>query len=216
MTAATADRARIDVVDAYRDDGPLSRALGRAFGAALPLRAPALLALALAPLPVVAAVAGADAPLGAAAAVLAWAIALGGASSARPASGLTRWMEPALLRAIEYGGLLWIAALDGPSAYPAAFALLAALAFRHYDLVYRLRNLGRPPARWAGRLAGGWELRLLAALGLLAAGALPTGYYAAAVVLGTVFVAESAADWRRGGAAQTLGFDDDDEEDELG
>ena len=217
MTGATTERARVDAVDAYRDDGPLARALGRNFGGALPLRAPALLALALAPLPVVAAVAGADAPVGAAAAVLAWAIVLGGASSGRPATGLMRWTEPPFLRAIEYGGLIWIAALDGPSAYPAAFALLAALAFRHYDLVYRLRNLGRPPARWVSRLAGGWELRLLAAFALLAAGALPAGYYAAAVVLGAVFVAESAADWRRGGAGDTLGFDDDDdEEDELG
>ena len=59
----------------------------------------------------------------------------------------TRWAEPALLRAIEYAGLIWIAALAGESRVPAAFALLAALAFRHYDLVYRLRQRGTAPAR---------------------------------------------------------------------
>ena len=50
----------------------------------------------------------------------------------------------------------------------AAFALLCALAFRHYDLVYRLRHRGVAPPRWLDRAGGGWDGRLLAGFVLAA------------------------------------------------
>jgi hypothetical protein len=185
-------------IDAYRDDGPLARALGRAAGRALPLAAAGALALAALPLLAVAALGGGDVSDPVAGAVLAWAIVLGGASSGRAASRRRRWMEPPLLRTIEFAGLIWLAALAGSAAYPAAFALLAALAFRHYDIVYRLRHLGTGPATWVSGLAGGWEGRLIVAYLLLLAGALRTGMFVAAGVLAVSFVAESVAGWRSG------------------
>jgi hypothetical protein len=113
----------------------------------------------------------------------------------RPPGGRLSWAVPPLVRLVEYGGLVGIAALEGASAFPAVFALLGALAFRHYDLVYRLRHRGETPPAWLNALAGGWEIRLLAAALLLAVGALPAAYWVAAAVYGTVFVAESAAGW---------------------
>jgi hypothetical protein len=109
--------------------------------------------------------------------------------------GKMAWAVPPLVRLVEYGGLLAIAAIDG--SLPAAFALLCALAFRHYDLVYRLRHRGEVPPAWLNALAGGWDGRLLAALVLLLLGALPAGYWVAAAVLGPLFVAESAIGWAR-------------------
>src|SRR4051812_9167325 len=46
------------------------------------------------------------------------------------------WLVPALLRAGEYGMVVAVAALAGhhaSHALPAAYALLAALSFHHYD-----------------------------------------------------------------------------------
>lgn len=168
----------------YRDDGPLARAIGALVRPAVP--APLLLLAALLPL-LVAAFADLSRP--AAAGVLAWVLLAAGASTgSRPRARVT-WAEPPLLRATEYAALIWIAALEGAGAYPAAFALLAALAFRHYDLFYR-RDV---PARWVNALAGGWDVRLVLAFVLLVAGALPAGYYVAAAVLGVAFVAEAAS-----------------------
>lgn len=106
-----------------------------------------------------------------------------------------RWAGPPLLRAAEYAGLLWIGEAGG--ALPAAFALCCALTFRHYDLVYRLRHQGTEPPEWVGAVAGGWDGRLIAGAILLAAGALPAGFYVLAAVLGALFAAESTASWRR-------------------
>jgi hypothetical protein len=201
--AATARRgwappARPDPIDVYRDDGPLARALGRLAGPALPLRAAAVLALAALPLLALAAFGGDDVSEPVAGAALAWAVLLAGATRGRPGRRTQRWMEPPLLRVIEFTAIIWLAALAGAEAYPAAFALLAALAFRHYDHVYRLRHRGETPASWVSLLSGGWEGRLIVLFALLLAGELRTGMFVAAVVLGVVFVAESAAGWLRG------------------
>ena len=75
---------------------------------------------------------------------------------------------------------------------PGAFALLCAITFRHYDIVYRLRQRGVTPPHWLDRAAGGWDGRLLAGLVLAAAGAVPAGFYVAAALLAVAFVGESA------------------------
>jgi hypothetical protein len=184
-----------DRVTLFRDDGPLARALGSTLGRAIPL-APVLLILAgLLPLLAVAAIAGGDVSHPAAAAVLAWTLLTVGASSGRRGAEKIRWAQPPLVRATEYAALIWIAALEGPAAYPAAFALLAALTFRHYDLNYRLVHLGTTPAPWVNALSGGWDGRLVAGFVLLAAGALPAGFFVVAAVFGTAFAAECTAAW---------------------
>ena len=99
--------------------------------------------------------------------------------------------------------LLWIAANAGDSSHAAAFALIAALAFRHYDLVYRPRFQGVAPPAWLGFAAGGWDGRLVLAWVLLAVDALPAGMFIMAGVLGLAFVIECAlvVDAAVGGAA---------------
>jgi Family of unknown function (DUF5941) len=187
-------------VTLYRDDGPLARALATALDQ---IRLPPVLWLVLgvAPLLVVAAVSGAGAANGTAAIVVAW-LVIAGSASRLGAPGRAAWAIPPLVRLGEYSALLWLAALAGHAGPPAAYALLAVLAFRHYDLVYRLRHQGRPPAGWLGLLALGWEGRVVLAWGLLALGALPAGFYALAVALGVLFVAEAAASWARPSAEE--------------
>jgi len=120
------------------------------------------------------------------------ALALRPAASAR-----LSWLLPPLMRTLEYGGLIALTLWVAPAALPACFALLAALAFHHYDTVYRLRHQRVAPPKWIGRIGGGWELRLAAAAVLAALGWLAPGMYAAAVLLGATYVAESVSSWWR-------------------
>lgn len=205
-----------DLVTLYRDDGPLARALGSTLGRVVPVPPLPLILAGLVPLLAVAAIGGPDVSQPAAAAVLAWAVLTVGASRGRGGAEKGRWAQSPLVRATEYTALIWIAALEGAAAYPAAFALLAALTFRHYDLAYRPRHLGTTPAAWVNALSGGWDGRLVAGFVLLAAGALPTGFFVAAAVLGVAFAGESAAAWLiHGRDPMPLGPAAEDEEDEA-
>jgi hypothetical protein len=197
--AATERRSTLEV---YRDDGPLATALGAALGRAVPLPATLLIAAGLVPLLVAIAVEGDGASDGLAAAALGWFALLAGLSSGRPHTDRLRWAVPSLLRAGEYAGILWIASLAGSSSLPAAFALLCAVAFRQYDLVYRLRYRGTTPPAWVGLVALGWEGRLVLGWVLLVAGALPAGFFVLAGVLAVVFVGESVSGWTHFGRAQ--------------
>jgi uncharacterized protein DUF5941 len=180
-----------------RDDGPLARAIGGVLGRAVALPPIVTIAAAGAPLIALIAAQGDNASRPVVAAALAWLIVAGAASRPQADRGAMRWAVPPLLRLFEYAALLWIGALAGESSQPAAFALLAALAFRHYDLVYRPRHQGVAPPQWVGDVAGGWDGRLVLGYILLVAGALPAGLYIAAGLFATVFVAESIAGWRR-------------------
>ena len=183
---------------AYRDDGPLARALGRV-GHRVP---PSLLSL-LSVAPLFAAIAaGADSDA-ARALVFGWLVLLGGLSRGGSLDGdRFRWAVPPLLRAGEYAGLIWLTPRG-------ALPLLIVLAFHHYDLVYRLRYQGRtPPA-----LAGGWDTRLVVAWILLAAGALPEAFYVGAGILGALFVTECVASWRRFSADDRPALYDDEQGD---
>jgi hypothetical protein len=188
--------AVLDPLVLLRDEGPLARAIGAAAGRRVPVPAPVLVALGALPLAAAAAIAGDGAADATAAAVVAWLVLLGGLAAGAPNPRLA-WATPALVRASEYGGLLWLAALGGARALPAAFALLCALAYRHYELPYRLRYQRRPPPAWVGLIAGGWEGRLIVALVLVLAGAATEGYWVAAAALAAVFVGESIAGWRQ-------------------
>jgi hypothetical protein len=194
----------------YRDDGPIARVLGKL----LRLPAPFLLvAVAAAPMFVLIAWKGAAASHVAVGVVLAWLVLVGGATSGVAPGGGLRWAVPPVLRVSEYAGILWIGALAGHGAEPAAFALLAALTFRHYDLVYRLRHRGVAPPGWLGNVAGGWDGRLVLGYILLVANALPAGFFIAAGLLAAVFVAESIAGWRTfGRAEQPVTYEDEEDE----
>lgn len=197
---------------AYRDDGPLAALLGRTFGAAVGA-SPALLTL-VGIVPLIAVLAGPDANPGnpGTAAALAWFVALAGVASARPDVGRLSWLVPPILRAAEYSFLLRVTALRHAAALPLCFALLAALAYHHYDTVYRLRHQRVAPPRWLQIVGGGWELRILLAYGLLLLGALDVALGAAAVILGALFITESSIGWVRFGDAeqQRLGEEDED------
>jgi Family of unknown function (DUF5941) len=190
----------------YRDDGPLARALGR-LGV---LQQWILVAAAALPLFVVIAAGGDDVPDWAVGAALAWVIVCAGAASGAPPGGSLRWTQLPVLRACEYGALLWLAALAGPSALPAAFALLGVLAYRHYDLIYRMRLGGGMPPAWVNALSLGWEGRLLGAYVLLLAGAMTVGLFVGAGVLAVVFVGESAV--AAGRMRQPLDYEDEEDE----
>lgn len=178
----------------YRDDGPLAELGGRLLGrspTALPWTSAALL-----PLLALLVVPAEHAPAALAAAAVVAAL-LAGRASAGPHGGRLDWLVPPLLRFAEYGALLQLAVQQGAATVPACYALLAALAYRHYDLVYRLRDRGERPSTWLRRAGLGWEGRLLAAAALAAAGVLRPALYAAAAVLLVVHVTEGTLAWRR-------------------
>ena len=194
----------------YRDDGPLSHALGRALAGRVP--AVLILLLGLAPLIAAVAIEGGDASNGLAAAVIAWLILCAGASSGTLPREHRRWALPVLVRLGEYLTLVWIGAIAGPDAYPATYALLAALAFRHYDLVYRLRHRAEVPPRWLNLVALGWEGRLILAYVLLVTGALPAAFFVWAGLLAVIEIGETVAAWRAFERARRPALYEDDED----
>ncbi|MFC5149572.1 DUF5941 domain-containing protein [Streptomyces aureoversilis] len=88
---------------------------------------------------------------------------LAGVAVAQPLKGPLDWLVPPVFRGAEYGIILGLAAQSGaPGALPAAFGLVAAVAYHHYDTVYRIRGgTGAPPHRLV-RAIGGHEGRVLA------------------------------------------------------
>jgi hypothetical protein len=193
-----------------RDDGPLARALGATLGRSIPVPAIVLLVAGVLPLLAAIAVTGSGSSDGIAVAAVGWLVLAAGTSRGRPHTGSLGWEIPPVLRLAEYASILWLGALAGGSGPAAAFALLAAVAFRHYDLVYRPRFLGASPPWWVSDAGGGWEGRLLGGCVLLLAGELPAGFFTLAGVLGALFVGECIAGWlgaeRAGGA---VGYADD-------
>ena len=184
-----------DNVVVYRDDGPVALAIGRALGRRVPVPAMARLRLGVAGILARAAISGSDASLGLTAAGVAWLLLTHGITTVRRPRESFTWTVPSLVRLGEYATLAWLAASD--DAVPAAFALIAALTYRHYDLVYRLRHRAEVPPQWLNRLAAGWDGRVIIAWVLLALGALPAAMYVWAALLGVVSVAETVVSWRR-------------------
>ena len=201
MSVPAAPSADAATIALYRDDGPLAVALGRALGRRAPGAALAWGVAALLPGLAVAAATGDDTPHGVLVAAVAWAVLAGGVASGRPITGAVRWTIPPVMRAIEFGGLLWIAAVAGPSSLPAVFALLCVLAYHHYDTVYGGRHRGAAPAPRVQVAAGGWDGRLVAATAALLAGALPAAFFVAAAVLAVAFLTVTVVEWRRVGLA---------------
>ncbi|WP_318209799.1 MULTISPECIES: DUF5941 domain-containing protein [unclassified Streptomyces] len=89
-------------------------------------------------------------------------VVFAGAAVARPLKGALDWLLPPLFRAAEYGTILILAARSEVNgALPAAYGLVAAVAYHHYDTVYRIRGGTGAPSTWLVRTIGGHEGRTL-------------------------------------------------------
>ncbi|WP_431047399.1 DUF5941 domain-containing protein [Streptomyces sp. P1-3] len=158
------DRAAAALAD-LADSGPLAQGFAAALrgpARALPaFAAPAVALLGSVAMVTVAAVTpfGGPWPLLAA---LGYALA-SGLAVARPLKGPLDWLVPPFFRAAEYCTVLVLAAKsDVNGALPAAFGLVAAVAYHHYDTVYRIRGGTGAPPHWLVRVIGGHEGRTLA------------------------------------------------------
>jgi hypothetical protein len=137
--------------------------------------------------------------LGAVGYVVCSAVAVG-----RPLKGALDWLVPPVFRAAEYGTVLILAARSEVNgALPAAFGLVAAVAYHHYDTVYRIRgNAGAPPA-WLVRAVGGHDGRTLVVTVLaavLTASQFPVALTVLAVAVALVVLVESIRFWVSAGA----------------
>ncbi|MFD4628595.1 DUF5941 domain-containing protein [Streptomyces sp. NPDC058284] len=162
----------------------------------------------LRPAPVLAFVGGAvvvtaslTAPYGGPAVVVAAAfyVALSGLALIMPLKGPLDWLVPPFFRAAEYGTILVLAAkADMNGALPAAFGLVAAVAYHHYDTVYRIKGGTGAPPRWLVRTIGGQDGRTLVvalAATLLPATDFTVALTALAVAVALVVLVESIRFW---------------------
>lgn len=201
--ARRTDRAAQALAD-LADSGPLAELVAKAARRPLPVPPPVLALLGAALLFGVTATQdiGSAATAGAAAG---YAI-LAGLAVARPLKGALDWLVPPVFRAAEYGTVLLIAAeADAPGALPAAFGLIAAVAYHHYDTVYRIRGGTGAPPSWLVRTIGGHEGRtllvtLLAALLASRGDDFTLALTALAVAVALVVLVESIRFWVSSGA----------------
>lgn len=194
--ASRTDRAARALAD-LADNGPLARLAGRR----RPFGPPLLVALGGAAVLAVSLFSGVTwAPV---AGALVYALTSGQAL-ARPLKGALDWLVPPLFRAAEYGTVLVLASKAGVNgALPAAFGLVAAVAYHHYDTVYRIRgDAGAPPA-WLVRAVGGQEGRTLAVTVLaavLTAAQFEVALTVLAVAVAVLVLVESIRFWVSSGA----------------
>ncbi|GAB1644743.1 DUF5941 domain-containing protein [Krasilnikovia sp. MM14-A1259] len=148
-----ADRAR------HRDDGPLVRTVLARAGWSAPLVLAAVAAVVPAVLIAVLLVAGPPDGVSRVALAVAAVLVLGAGLSARaPHDGPLDWLVPAALRAAEYLTVVAVS-LVGDVPTPVTYALLFALALRHYDVTARMEK-GAPAAAATGAVLG-WDGRVL-------------------------------------------------------
>jgi phosphatidylglycerophosphate synthase len=89
-------------------------------------------------------------------------VLLSGLAVSRPLKGALDWLVPPVFRAAEYSTVLLLAARSEVNgALPAAFGLVAAVAYHHYDTVYRIRGGTGSPPHWLVRTVLGHEGRTL-------------------------------------------------------
>lgn len=127
-----------------------------------------------------------------------------GVAVAQQLKGPLDWLVPPIFRAAEYGLVLTLAARSGaPGALPAAFGLVAAVAYHHYDTVYRIRGGTGAPPHWLVRAIGGHEGRVLAvttAAALWHGRGFTIALTALAVALALAVLSESIRFWVSSGA----------------
>lgn len=203
--ARRTDRAAQALAD-LADSGPIAEALARVLGK-LPVKPPfGARVLVAAPGAVLLVVAAVLAPYGSALPVAAAALyALTSAAAvALPLKGALDWLVPPIFRAAEYGTVLVLAAkADVNGALPAAFGLVAAVAYHHYDTVYRIRGSAGAPPRWLVRSIGGHEGRTLVVTVLavlFTAAQFKVALTVLAVAVALVVLVESIRFWVSSGA----------------
>jgi hypothetical protein len=180
--------AQDDGLAAYRDDGVVSRWLGRLVQGRLPPLPPVLVGLfvtcvltglGLENLPGILVLTPVEAML------------LAGLGACHPHDGRLDWLVPALL---EAGECVFLAALGFSHRVPAVlvFAVLAGLIMRHLDVAYRARSGRGIPA---DRFGLGWDGRMLLA-GLAAIiGIVPFVYAALSGYLLVLFCWDFLSGW---------------------
>ncbi|MFI9554022.1 DUF5941 domain-containing protein [Nonomuraea endophytica] len=194
-------------VVAYRDDGPLSRGMGALVAGQLPPLPPLIAGAFVTGILLVIGVGGAN---GLAVFAPAVTLLLAGPGSSAPHDGRLDWLCPPILRVIEYA---FVASCGfGHGVHPVLiFMLLGAMAFHHYDLVYRIRQRVYPPP-WLTTFGLGWDGRMIA-VSLAVLVSLPTaGFALLATYLWLLFGWESVTCWlaapRSGVEATDLGTQD--------
>lgn len=196
---------------AYRDDGPISKALGRLTRGQLPPLLPVMVAGAITAAVLGLAIQGKDsgettvillAPL--------LSLLLAAPSSLNPHSGRVDWLVPPIMRGIEYAYLA-VLGFTYDVSKPLVYVLIAVLAYHHYDTVYRTRQRLWPQAWvfWAGL---GWEGRMIIAAVAATLNALPLTYAVLAGYLGVLFGVESVYTWVRAGSGKGVEIDLEGEE----
>ncbi|MFI2346215.1 DUF5941 domain-containing protein [Streptomyces sp. NPDC019443] len=203
--ARRTDRAAQALAD-LADSGPLAESAARAFTTAarkLPAFGPLAIALAGGAALVASATFTDYGSLWPVVAAVAYVIT-SGTAVARPLKGALDWLVPPVFRAAEYCTVLALAArAEVNGALPAAFGLVAAVAYHHYDTVYRIRGGTGAPPHWLVRATGGHEGRVLA-VALLAAVVADADFTIAltalAVAVALVVLVESIRFWVSSGA----------------
>ncbi|MFE6157543.1 DUF5941 domain-containing protein [Streptomyces sp. NPDC056486] len=196
--ATRTDRAAQALAD-LADSGPLASAfaaLGRG-RLSLPVPAPALAFVGGAVVVCVAGLTSYGSPWVVVAAVVY--VITSGLAVARPLKGTLDWLVPPFFRAAEYGTILLLAAkADVNGALPAAFGLVSAVAYHHYDTVYRIRGDAGAPPHWLVRAIVGHEGRTLVvavAAALLTDTDFTVALTALAVAVALVVLVESIRYW---------------------
>lgn len=193
-------------VGAYRDDGPVAWLVGASGviglvdqswrGRSLALAGATLAAAGI--IPALAAPAGWVPLVGAA-----WCVLAAGAVTGHHQPGRLDWLASPVLRGVEYT-FIGVVGIQGGVPAALVFALLAALAYHHYDTVYQVRQRGRLPERlrWVSSVGLGWDGRMLVVSCAAAAGAATAGYALLVAGLWTLFIGASTASWMRAAARE--------------
>ncbi|NNN32931.1 CDP-alcohol phosphatidyltransferase family protein [Streptomyces sp. S3(2020)] len=198
--AQRTDRAAQALAD-LADSGALAQLLARFLPSRLPALAPVLAAIGAVSVVLAAWI---DGPGWSAVVCGAVYVLLSADAVSHPLKGALDWLIPPFFRAAEYCTVLVLAAKsDVNGALPAAFGLVAAVAYHHYDTVYRIRgNAGASPA-WLVRAIGGHEGRTLLVTVLaaaLTASQFTVALTALAVAVALVVLFESIRFWVSSGA----------------
>jgi hypothetical protein len=189
------DRAVADNLFALTDSGPLATVLFR-----LPVKAPAPFVALAGALVLTAGLLFGGAGAAWSGALLVAYLLGAGLAVRRTLDHKLDWLVPPVFRAAEYAVVAILAAKIVPDAVGAAYGLIAAVAYHHYDTVYRLRGGHPAPPRWLTWAIGGHEGRVLLVVLLAAFGedVFRPALIVLAAVIAVIVLAESTAFWVRG------------------